>query len=52
VGVLADLADQRLAVFFRHPVPGLDPHFCVDLILENFFEFLYAHNRKFILERV
>ena len=42
VGVLADLADQVLAVLVRHPVARLDLLFIVDPFLESFLEVLHV----------
>jgi hypothetical protein len=41
--MLAYLTDKGLAVFTRHPIPGLNANLGIHLILEILFKFLCSH---------
>jgi hypothetical protein len=51
VRMLADLADQRLPVFFRHPVARFNADLIVNLVLKNLFCFIHLHSQMYEKQR-
>src|SRR6476469_9003788 len=41
--MLGNLPDERLTIFFRHPILWLNAHFGINLFLKRFFDFVYRH---------